>query len=127
MKKTLALFLFVLFFFGALIPKVGMEQSFKANEILKHFQDHKLQAKGQFSFADFLWLHYSADSKHAKTTKHPGLPSIDFSGAMGYVLPTLAFMLFFPFVLKTHRRFSARWENLYHFSLVRILIAPPRI
>jgi hypothetical protein len=46
---------------------------------------------------------------------------------MGYVLPAFALILFFPFVLKAHRRYNVRWENLYHFSLVRILIAPPRI
>ncbi|RXK48234.1 hypothetical protein [Aquirufa rosea] len=126
MKTWLASLLFVIIFSGSWIPKVGMEQSFKASELMKHFQDHKRQAPEGFSFLDFLWMHYAADSKHAKTTKHPSLPSFDFSGVSGYVLPTVFGLLILPLVLLLPRRQNIIWQNLYHFSLARVLIAPPR-
>jgi hypothetical protein len=126
MKNALAFLLFILFFSGSLIPKVGLEQSFKANELLKHFQDHQKLSPQGISFTDFLWLHYAADSKHTKTTKHPTLPAFDMSGAMGFVLPSFSLVLFLPLALAAIVRMRTRWENQYQFSLVRVLIAPPR-
>ncbi len=126
MKNVIAFFLFILFFSGSLIPKVGLEQSFKANELLKHFQDHKKISGDTFRFIDFLWMHYAADSKHNKTTKHPSLPHFDFSGSAGFVLPVFQLMLLTPIVLLAIRRLRIYWENQYQFSLERVLIAPPR-
>jgi hypothetical protein len=126
MKNVLAYVLFAIMFAGGLLPKVGMEQAIKANELVKHFQDHKKQAPAGFSFADFLWMHYSADSKHAKTTSHPSLPSFDFSGAMGFVLPAVAFFFTASVALIIARRRSEFYENNYHFAMERVLIAPPR-
>ena len=126
MKNVIAFFLFMLFFSGSLIPKVGLEQSFKANELLKHFQDHKKISGATFRFIDFLWMHYAADSKHNKTTKHPSLPHFDFSGSAGFVLPVFQLMLLIPIVLLAIRRLRIFWENQYQFSLERVLIAPPR-
>ena len=126
MKNVIAFFLFILFFSGSLIPKVGLEQSFKANELLKHFQDHKKISGATFRFIDFLWMHYAADSKHNKTTKHPSLPHFDFSGSAGFVLPVFQLLLLIPFVLLAIRRLRMFWENQYQFSLERVLIAPPR-
>ena len=126
MKNVLAYVLFVLLFASGLLPKVGMEQAIKATELVKHFQDHKKQAPAGFSFADFLWMHYSADSKHAKTTSHPSLPSFDFSGAMGYVLLSVAFFFTVAAALIIARRRSEFYENNYRFAMERVLIAPPR-
>jgi hypothetical protein len=126
MKNALAFFLFILFFSGSLLPKVGLEQSFKANELLKHFQDHQKLSPQGISFSDFIWLHYSADSKHTKTTKHPTLPTFDMSGAVGYVIPSFSLLIFISIVLAYIVRLRTRWENQYHFSFVRVLIAPPR-
>jgi hypothetical protein len=126
MKNVAVSFLFVLFIFGSLLPKVGLEQSFKANELLKHFQDHKKIEKSNFNFADFLWLHYAADSKHSKTSQHPSLPSLDFNGIIGYVLPSLYFLCLWPILVLMSRRKDLQRTNLYHFSLSRVLIAPPR-
>jgi len=126
MKNVLAYVLFAIMFTGGLLPKVGMEQAIKANELVKHFQDHKKQAPAGFSFMDFLWMHYAADSKHAKTTKHPSLPSFDFSGAMGFVLPAVAFFFTVTLALILARRRSEFYENNYHFAMDRVLIAPPR-
>ena len=126
MKNVAVTFLFVLFIFGSLLPKVGLEQSFKANELLKHFQDHKKIEKSNFNFADFLWLHYAADSKHSKTSQHPCLPSLDFNGIIGYVLPSLYFLCLWPILVLMSRRKDLQRTNLYHFSLSRVLIAPPR-
>ena len=117
MKNVLAYVLFVLLFASGLLPKVGMEQAIKANELVKHFQDHKKQAPAGFSFVDFLWMHSAADSKHAKTTQHPSLPSFDFSGAMGFVLPAVALFFTSAVVLILVRRRSEFYENNYHFLL----------
>ncbi|MEY4986884.1 MAG: hypothetical protein RL567_663 [Bacteroidota bacterium] len=127
MKNVIAFFLFMLFFSGSLIPKVGLEQSFKANELLKHFQDHKKISGTSFRFVDFLWLHYAADSKHTKTTKHPSLPQFDFSGVAGFVLPVFQLLLMIPMTFLLLRRLRMFWENQYQFSLERVLIAPPRV
>ena len=126
MKNVLAYVLFAIMFTGGLLPKVGMEQAIKANELVKHFQDHKKQAPAGFSFLDFLWMHYAADSKHAKTTKHPSLPSFDFSGAIGFVLPAVALFFTATLALILVRRRSEFYENNYHFAMERVLIAPPR-
>jgi hypothetical protein len=126
MKNVIAYVLFVILFAGGLLPKVGMEQAIKANELVKHFQDHKKQAPAGFSFVDFLWMHYAADSKHAKTTKHPSLPTFDFTGAMGYVLPAVTLFFTSAVALILVRRRSEFYENNYHFSMERVLIAPPR-
>ncbi len=126
MKNVVAHLLFVILFAGGLLPKVGMEQAIKANELVKHFQDHKKQAPAGFSFIDFLWMHYAADSKHAKTTKHPSLPTFDFSGAMGFVLPVATLFFVCLAALNIARRRSDFYENKYRFSMERVLIAPPR-
>ncbi|MHA8066691.1 hypothetical protein V7S76_08410 [Aquirufa sp. ROCK2-A2] len=103
-----------------------MEQSFKANELLKHFQDHKKQTPNNFNFFDFLWLHYSADSKHPKTTQHPNLPSLDLSGAAGYIIPSFYLIFILPALVFFSRRYQHTWKNFYHFSVISIIIAPPR-
>ena len=126
MKNVVVTFLFVLFILGSLLPKVGLEQSFKANELLRHFQEHQKIEKSNFNFGDFLWLHYAADSKHSKTSKHPSLPSIDFNGIIGYVIPGLYFVCIWPILILMSRRKDLQQINLYHFSLSRVLIAPPR-
>jgi len=126
MKTILASILFCIFFGGSLLPKVGMEQSFKAHELLKHFQDHKKQAPKGVNFMDFLWLHYSADSKHPKTTQHPNMPSFDFSGICAYVLPAILVFLIAAFIRSISRRTQINWSNLYQFTIMNVLIAPPR-
>lgn len=126
MKNVAVSFLFVLFIFGSLLPKVGLEQSFKANELLKHFQQHQKIEKTNFNFVDFLWLHYAADSKHSKTSKHPSLPCIDFNGIIGYIIPGLYFLCIWPILMVMSRRKDLQQINLYHFSISRVLIAPPR-
>ena len=126
MKNVVVTFLFVLFILCGLLPKVGFEQSFKANELLKHFQEHKKIEKSNFNFVDFLWLHYAADSKHSKTSNHPSLPSIDFNGIIGYVIPVLYFLSIWPILILLTRKKDLQRINLYHFSLSRVLIAPPR-
>lgn len=126
MKFLLASLLFIIFFGGSLLPKVGLQQSFKAHELLKHFQDHKKIAPNNFSFIDFLWLHYSADSKHPKTTQHPSLPSLDFSGVFAYILPGLMVFIIAQLIKKQVRRAQICWTNLYQFTLMNVLIAPPR-
>jgi len=125
MKNVALTFLFVLFILGGLLPKVGLDQSFKANELVKHFQEHKKIEKSNFNFVDFLWLHYAADSKHSKTSKHPSLPSIDFNGIIGYFIPGLYFLCIWPILILMSRRKDLQEINLYHFSLSRVLIAPP--
>jgi len=122
----LASLLFIIFLGGSLLPKVGLQQSFKAHELLKHFQDHKKLTPTNFSFIDFLWLHYSADSKHPKTTQHPSLPTLDFSGVFAYILPGIIVFLITHLIKKQVRKTQIRWTNLYQFTLMNVLIAPPR-
>lgn len=126
MNNALASFLFILFISGSLLPKIGMEQSFKVNELLRHFKEHEKIERSNFSFVDFLWLHYLADSKHNNTSKYPSLPTIDFNGSIGCLIPEFYFFCILSIFIFIFRRKNLHNLDLYHFFSARVLIAPPK-
>lgn len=126
MRRIIAVILFVTIFLGSLVPKVNWSQSIKLPELITHYYQHKREALKDFNVWDFLTMHYSANSQHAKT-KHPSLPSFDINGVSYlYVIPTLisfATTSSFSFVEKEDH---FNWLNNYFFSIETNLLNPPR-
>ncbi len=126
MRRFIAVILFTTIFLGSLVPKVNWGQSIKLSELVTHYYQHKRDAPKDFNLWDFLVMHYSANSVHAKT-KHPSLPSFDINGVSYlYVIPS--FISFsntstVSFVEKVNH-FS--WLNNYFFSVEKIFLNPPR-
>ena len=126
MRRFIAVILFVTIFLGSLVPKVNWGQSIKLSELVTHYYQHKREATKDFNVWDFLVMHYSANSKHAKT-KHPSLPSFDING-VSYLYLISTFISFsspaeFSFVEKEDH-FS--WLNNYFFSVETNLLNPPQ-
>ena len=72
MKSTLALFLGLLMLAGSLFPNSDVEEVYKIPGLIAHYQLHKKAAGTDFDFFQFLELHYTMGSKHAKTP-HKGV------------------------------------------------------
>ncbi|MFC0185266.1 hypothetical protein SAMN04515674_10329 [Pseudarcicella hirudinis] len=127
MKRLVALILFLVIFFGSLMPKLGMEESVKLPELLKHYQYHKRSAPKTFNFKVFLWMHYSADSSHSKTTHHSTLPCFDCGGiGFLYVLASLFTLALMSLHFKMLGRRKMLWKNDYSLLLSPSLLNPPR-
>jgi hypothetical protein len=116
----------VVIFFGSLMPKVNLGQSIKLSELVSHYYEHKRAAPDDFDLWDFLVMHYSADSAHAKT-KHPTLPSFDING-MGYLylLPAVISFSRTSDVTITTKEDHFSWLNNYFFAVGKTLLNPPR-
>jgi hypothetical protein len=126
LRRIIAVILFATIFLGSLVPKVNWSQSIKLPELITHYYQHKREAPKDFNVWDFLVMHYSANSQHAKT-KHPSLPSFDINGVSYlYVIPT-----FISFSTTTTSSFVEKednfsWLNNYFFSAETSLLNPPR-
>ncbi len=130
MKQIVAILLSLQILLGSLFPNVDAMQLAKIGELVKHYQEHVTTENQDLSFVDFLIMHYSTTSEHTKTAKHShsNLPHFDSHNVIitfcepvfrGIFPPTLAISATFPepnFV----------WQNLYHFSLSRTLLNPPK-
>lgn len=68
MKRCTAFFLSFLMFAGSLFPQTDIEEVYKIPGLFTHFQEHR--AKADLSFWQFLEMHYSPLSRHARTP-HP--------------------------------------------------------
>lgn len=72
MRATLTLFLGLLMLGGSLFPQTDVEEVYKIPALFSHYQLHKQTAGPEFTFWQFLAMHYSPDSAHAKTP-HKGV------------------------------------------------------
>lgn len=126
MRRFIAVILFTTIFLGSLVPKVNWSQSIKLSELVTHYYQHKREAPKDFNLWDFLVMHYSANSSHAKT-KHPNLPSFDITGVSYlYLTPTII-----SFSTNTTSTFVEKedhfsWLNNYFFSAEKSFLNPPR-
>jgi hypothetical protein len=116
----------VVIFFGSLMPKVNLGQSLKLSELVSHYYEHKRAAPDDFDLWDFLVMHYSADSAHAKT-KHPTLPTFDING-MGYLylLPDAVIFTQITDISIITKEDHFSWLNNYFFSVAKTFLNPPR-
>jgi hypothetical protein len=112
---------------GSLVPKVNWGQSIKLSELVTHYYQHKRDAPKDFNVWDFLVMHYSADSPHAKT-KHPSLPSFDINGVSYlYVIPSFISFSNAEISLSIEKEDHFSWLNHYFFSVEKNLLNPPQI
>jgi hypothetical protein len=126
LRRFIAVILFVTIFLGSLVPKVNWSQSIKLSELVTHYYQHKRDAPKDFNLWDFLVMHYSANSAHAKT-KHPSLPSFDMHGVSYlYIIPS--FILFSSTASSAfvEKEDHFHWLNNYFFSVEKSLLNPPR-
>lgn len=109
------------------MPKINLGQSIKLSKLVSHFYEHKRTALQDFDLYDFLVMHYSADSDHAKT-KHPTLPTFDFNGiGYLYLLPTILTISKTSDTTFTTKEDHFSWLNNYFFSVGKILFNPPQV
>ena len=126
MRRFIAVILFITIFLGSLVPKVNWSQSIKLPELITHYYQHKREAPKDFNIWNFLVMHYSANSQHAKT-KHPSLPSFDINGVSYlYVIPS--FISFSSTITSSfvEKEDHFSWLNHYFFSADTTLLNPPR-
>ncbi|WP_337041324.1 hypothetical protein [Emticicia sp. 17c] len=112
---------------GSLVPKANWSQSIKLSELVTHYYQHKKDAPKDFNLWDFLVMHYSANSKHANTTKHPQLPSFDINGiSYLYLIPALLIFSCLKIASSITKEDHFNWLNHYFFSVDKTLLNPPR-
>lgn len=130
MKQITAILLSLQILLGSLFPKVDAVQWAKVGELVKHYQEHVVAENQGLSFMDFLVMHYSSSSKHTKTAKHShsNLPHLDsHNSVITYCEPVFRSTIVSPItVLQSYPEPNFVWQNLYHFSLSRTLLNPPR-
>ena len=109
------------------MPKVNLGQSIKLPKLVSHFYEHKRAAPQDFDLYDFLVMHYSADSDHAKT-KHPTLPTFDFNGmSYLYLLPSNITFSDVPSIVSIIKEDHFNWLNNYTLAIKKALLNPPQI
>lgn len=127
MRLYIAVILFFTIFLGSLVPKVNWSQSIKLSELVTHYYQHKRDAPKDFNLWDFLVMHYSANSEHAKKTKHPSLPSFDINGVSYlYLIPALISFSGKTILTAVIKEDHFTWLNNYFFSAEKSLLNPPR-
>jgi hypothetical protein len=130
MKRIVAILLSLQILLGSLFPNVDTMQLAKIGELVKHYQEHVATENQDLSFIDFLIMHYSTTSNHTKTAKHShsNLPHFDSHNVViTFCEPVFKSIL--PTTLAVSATFPEPnfvWQNLYHFSLSRTLLNPPK-
>ena len=126
MKLVVAIVLSCWILGGSLLPGFGIDQSAHLGDLVQHYQQHRKADPG-LSFADFLKMHYGANSEHQKhpNHSHQNLPSSGHS--VPAYTPTDVRLVepSFQFLLLTSSKFFGK-EDLYSFLAVFALINPPR-
>lgn len=129
MKSVTAFCLGILFLAGSLFPQTDVEEVFKMPGLVAHYQWHKQVARGDYDIWQFLEMHYSFSSKHAKTD-HRGV-NIPFYNHLstGFVF-VLTQRQLVPVQLTTFlpiRGANFAYQNYYSFLRADSLLEPPRL
>ena len=127
MKAALALFLGILMLAGSLFPQTDVEEVYKIPGLFSHYQYHKQTAGPDFDFWQFMVMHYSPQSAHAKTP-HKGvqLPSYNHLAiCYAFVLskPTLLPAALSLMLVSAKRQFA--YLITYCFQHAPCLLQPP--
>jgi hypothetical protein len=129
-KKIIAITLSFQILLGSLFPRIDATELAKIGELIEHYQEHKSSENQDLSFVDFLIMHYSPSSNHTKTAKHShqNLPNFNSHNAViSYCEPTFkANIPTFEANFKPYSEPNFTWQNLYHFSISRTLLNPPK-
>ena len=130
MKKTIAVLLSMQILLGSLFPNVDAMQLAKIGELVKHYQEHKVTENQDFSFVDFLIMHYSSTSNHTKTAQHShsNLPHLNSHHVViAYCEPVFKnIIIASSTILQSFPEPNFTWQNFYHFSLSQTLLNPPK-
>ena len=127
MRTIVALLLSLLLFLGSLFPHTDVEEVYKIPQLFAHYQQHKEAASTDFSFWDFLLMHYSPSSEHAKTP-HQGVKIPMYN----HILLGLVFIVTFPVifsllqVVRLLTPWVAGYQNTYAYQFSLSLLEPPQ-
>ena len=128
MRSFIGILLITVLMGNSIVPSLGLQQSIKIPEIVKHFNEHNLDEKVKISFWEFLKLHYSADSKHFNSNKpeHNTLPNLDLSAIALFLVEGFFILEFSLLVIPIIRKRNSQNKNLYEFSYINLLYGPPK-
>jgi hypothetical protein len=130
-KKIVSILLSFQVLLGSLFPNVETIQLAKIGELVSHYQEHQQAEEEDLSFVDFLIMHYSTTSKHLKNAKHShsNLPNLDSHNSVISYCQSVFCIDFSPSsdIPQSFYEPNFHWLNLYHFSLSRILLNPPKL
>jgi len=125
MKILVSTFLAVLFFAGSLLPKSNINELSKIPALLDHYAVHKASAGADFSFFDFLWLHYGIGSTHEEQA-HDQLPlSMDMCAGIICTLVRTLELIVHP-ITQIAKVTSSFYSLQYSFLSVFSLLNPPK-
>jgi len=125
LKSLFTLALTSLMLAQSLLPRTALSL-LRSPEVMKHYEEHQQEQKQPLGFIDFLVMHYSADSEHAKNTKHH-LPTFDLNSVVGFFVIPSAFVSFeLPLAVAFLDKATFQWRNAYTFQPFQALICPPR-
>ncbi|GAB3974513.1 hypothetical protein GCM10028806_30350 [Spirosoma terrae] len=130
MKSATSLFLGILLFVGSLFPQTDVEEVFKLPYLLAHYQTHKLTASADFTFWQFLDMHYNASSRHAKQP-HEGVKIPLYNHlSTGFIFTlTQPQPRHIPSMLEElipWPQVNFAYENLYSYQTISFLFQPPQ-
>ena len=128
MLKQVSIFIIAsIMFFEGLLPKgIGFSQASKIGDLYSHFITHRNEG---ISFEEFLWMHYSSESKHkANNDDHKKLPSLEsqftfIAFVSNCAISTDCYSKTFEI---SDRLVLNKTDNLYQFQYLRFLLNPPQ-
>jgi hypothetical protein len=92
--KWLSGILAVYFLLGSLLPKCDWEELPKLAAMVDHFEEHRLEAGSNFTFLDFIEMHYIDPTEDQSDAEHHNLPFYHHHTApFVAVLPTFYFQI----------------------------------
>lgn len=133
MRRFSAYFFSFYILLGSILPSMECwEELMYLPKLIQHFEKHQEESNGSITFFEFMQMHYSSASSHAKDApesekhQHETLPSLNGYSLHAYVLPE------FPFKVSdstniTDFAFTPQfwWNNLYSFHHSTSIINPP--
>lgn len=127
MKPVFAILLSFLLLAGSLFPQTDVEEIYKIPQLLTHYHEHQKSAGPDFSFIDFLILHYSLSSDHAQTPhSEANLPMYShLCTGLAFVLPNQPCLLFI-YALPLSPQYSSHYQKEYSCLFSFSILQPPQ-
>lgn len=114
MKSIFSTVLAIWICLGSLMPMNDMEELAKVPDLIYHFQEHKAESGGDFSFFQFLDEHYG-HGKQTQDQKHKKLPFFEHQcPGLVFLVSQFQFLLNPPLPLE-NREFLPFFEDGVHY------------
>ena len=110
---------------GSLFPKLEVAELAKIPQLIEHYYEHRQQEGTQFTFLDFLQMHYTAE--HGKANCHHNLPFFHISSGLSFILSDFYLALPGPALYGVSRKVNFGYTDHYSFQSVSHLLQPPRV